>query len=266
MYKAPRAFEMLKDILDKASPVPLYHQLASWLERKIADRTYDVGCRLPSETRLAEDFRLNRNTVRQALSYLVQKGLIERQRGVGTFVKRRATIVPIHHLGRITSFIDDFEITDVRLEDRVLDKGIIEASDEIVIKLGLQPGTSVIKIERLRIADKTPFVVEQQYYNYEDFAGLLELNIQGSMYRILVDRFGADLHHSVQTLQAVNPTPEIAQQLNIPRITPCIFLESIAYTSDDKPLELLHSHYRGDRYLFKVESSHYRRSISSIPE
>ena len=81
-----------------------------------------------------------------------------------------------------------------------------------------------------------------------------------------MDQFGADLHHSVQTLQAVNPTSEIAQQLNIPQTIPCIFLESIAYTADDKPLELLHSHYRGDRYLFKVESSHYRRGLSSIPE
>lgn len=257
---------MLKDILDKSSPVPLYHQLANWLERKIADRTFDVGSKLPSETRLAEDLKLNRNTVRQALSYLAQKGLIERQRGIGTFVRRRETIVPIHHLGRMTSFIDDFQITDVKLEDRVLSKGVIKASDGIANKLGLQPGTSVIKIERLRIADKTPFVIEQQYYYYEDFTGLLELDIQGSMYRILVDQLGADLHHSVQTLQAVNPTPEIAQQLNIPKTNPCMFLESIAYTSDDKPLELLHSHYRGDRYLFKVESSHYRRDLSSIPE
>jgi GntR family transcriptional regulator len=135
----------------------------------------------------------------------------------------------------------------------------MKASGAIAGKLQLDSDARVIRIERLRIADQTPFVLERQYYAYEAFQGLLEENIQGSMYKILVQQFNADLHHSVQTLQAMMPPEEIARRLNIGMTIPCMFFESITYDSQDNPVELLYSFYRGDRYLFQVESSQYRR-------
>jgi GntR family transcriptional regulator len=79
------------------------------------------------------------------------------------------------------------------------------------------------------------------------------------MYKILVQHYSVDLHHSVQTLRAIMPTEEIAHRLNIGKTIPCMFMESITYDSQDSPLELLYSYYRGDRYLFQVESTQYRR-------
>jgi len=249
----------MNDILDKQSPVPLYHQLANWIEARIADGTYQIGENIPSETRLADDFLLNRNTVRQALASLSQKGLLERQRGKGTLVKRKVLLTPIHRLDRITSFVDDFEIDGVELDDRQLSKEVVEASEEIAKKMRLASDHRVICIERLRIADQTPFVLERQFYAYEPFKELLQQKIQGSMYTILVQYFDVDLHHSVQTLKAIMPSEEIAQRLNIGRTIPCMFLESITYDSRNNPVELLYSYYRGDRYLFRVESTQYRR-------
>lgn len=246
-------------VLDRLSPIPLYHQLASWLEARIADDTFKVGEAIPSETQLAQQFGLNRNTVRHAIASLAQKGLLERQRGLGTFVKRKALLVPVHRLDRITSFIDDFEINGIELDDRELSKEVIEASQEIAAKLNLREGDSVVRIERLRIADRTPFVLEQQYYDFQAFKGLLDKEIHGSMYRFLVEHFNADLDHSMRTLRAMMPSPEIARRLMISKAIPCMFLESITYDSHGKPIELLHSFYRGDRYLFRVESTQYRR-------
>jgi GntR family transcriptional regulator len=249
----------MSQILDKRSPIPLYHQLANWLEARIADGTFQVGERIPSETQLSEDFRLNRNTVRHALASLSQKGLIERRRGEGTFVKRKALVIPVHRLDRITSFVDDFEINGIELDDHQLSKEVVTVSEEIASKLQLDTYARVIRVERLRIADHIPLVLEQQYYAYELFPGLLDENIQGSMYKILVQQFNADLHHSIQTLRAVMPPEEIAQRLNIDMFIPCMFLESITYDSQDQPVELLYAFYRGDRYLFQVESTQYRR-------
>ena len=249
----------MNDILDKQSPVPLYHQLANWIEARIADGTYQIGENIPSEMRLADDFHLNRNTVRQALASLSQKGLLERQRGKGTLVKRKSLLTPVHRLGRITSFVDDFEIDGVVLDDRQLSKEVMEASREIIEKLQLGSDHRLIRIERLRIAEQTPFVLERQYYAYEPFKELIQQKIQGSMYTILVKHFGVDLHHSIQTLQAIMPPEEIALRLNIGKTIPCMFLESITYDSQNNPVELLYSYYRGDRYLFQVESSQYRR-------
>jgi GntR family transcriptional regulator len=244
--------------MDRSSPVPLYHQLSRWLEARIAEGTFPVGDRLPSETQLAARFDLHRNTVRHAISELAEEGLVETRRGVGTFVKRMSSLVPVHRLGRITSFVDDFEINDVAFEDQMLGKEAVAAPIEVAAKLRVDPGASLVKVERLRLADRTPFVFERQYYPYGPFHRLLEMEISGSLYRILTERFGADLHHSTKTLRAISPDEETARRLGIPRAVPCMAIESVTYSSGNEPLEVLHAYYRGDRYLFQVESVGYR--------
>ena len=89
------------------------------------------------------------------------------------------------------------------------------------------------------------------------------MEIKGSLYQILTNRFNADLNRSIQTIRAVKPTKRIAQKLDISIEIPCIFIESFAYTADDVCIEVLQSYYRGDRYLFRVEAGQYRRGMSS---
>ena len=83
------------------------------------------------------------------------------------------------------------------------------------------------------------------------------------MYEILTRDFNADLDHSIKTIKAVMPTKYIASVLDIHMTTPCLFIESLAYTKENVCIEVLHSYYRGDRYLFKVETGEYQRGIGS---
>ncbi|HSB89140.1 MAG TPA: GntR family transcriptional regulator [Anaerolineales bacterium] len=249
---------MLASALDKDSPIPLYVQLARRLEGLIAEGALPVGARLPGEEELARRYDLNRHTVRHALALLVQYGVVHKARGVGSFVRRGRALTPVHSLDRMTSFIDDFELGNVQVEDTILTKVRLPATPDLASRLRLPPRSSLVCIERLRLADSTPFVLERQYYDFRVFGRLLELDIRGSMYQLLVREFRADLHHSVQTLQAVRPPDDVARRLRLPGDTPCMFLESVAYTSDDRPLEVLRSYYRGDRYTFRVETGSYR--------
>ena len=250
-------------MIDKTDPMPLYLQLSDWIEKMIKRETFKVGSKLTSEGELAKDFQLNRNTVRHAISLLVHRGLLEKRKGVGTFMRRKTILYPIHQLGKMTSFIDDFELNDVEIEDRIIYKGKVKASSEIAEKLMLNKGEQVVKIERLRIADKTPFLLEIQFYSFQDFGELLDMEIKGSMYRLLTNKFNADLHHSSQAIRAVKAPRDVVQKCGMSRFEPCMFLESLAYTSQNKCIEVLHSYYRGDRYLFRVETGQYRREISS---
>jgi GntR family transcriptional regulator len=249
--------------IDKSNPIPLYLQLANWLEGQISSGSLRVGSQLPSENSLAAELELNRNTIRQAISLLVQKGLVEKQKGLGTFVRREVGLHPIHDLGTMTSFVDDFDVAHVEIENVVLSKGQARASAELAKKLMIQPGDAVVRLERLRLADRTPFVLEIGYYPFDGFRRLLEADLTGSMYQLLLDEFNADLHHSVQTLRAVRPTKDIALKLGISKSIPCVFLESLAYTSKDVCLEVLQSFFRGDRYLFRVEAGQYRREMNT---
>jgi len=105
-------------------------------------------------------------------------------------------------------------------------------------------------------------IFERQFYSFKDFGGLLEIEIKGSMYQILINHFDVNLNHSIQTFRAINPVKEIAQLLKISMNIPCLFLESLAYNSQNICIEVLQSFYRGDKYQFKVETGQYKRQIN----
>jgi GntR family transcriptional regulator len=243
--------------LDKASPIPLYLQLAGRLETQIADGAYPVGSKLPGEQALAHQYDLNRNTVRHALAFLARTGLVSTERGVGTFVRRSRLLAPIHRLDRITSFVDDFSLADVRAEDALLARERIRATHDLSEKLGVARGADLVRIDRLRLADGVPYVLERQYYDFAVFGRLLEIDIQGSLYQLLRREFAVELDHSTQTLRAVRPPRMVAHKLEISSDVPCLFLESLTSDAHGRCLEVLQAYYRGDRYAFRVETGRH---------
>jgi GntR family transcriptional regulator len=247
--------------IDKLSAMPLYIQLAESLEKSIQGGQYSIGSKIPPEEELAQRFELNRNTVRHAISLMVDRGILVKKRGIGTFVRRKQNIYPVHRLDQMVSFVDDFNIGDIRIDDWIIDKSAIQATPEIAALLQLEEGGKAVRIERLRLAEGTPFVLETQYYSYQEFGRLLEIPIKGSMYKILSEQFHADLDHAVQTIRAVLASQETAQKLSIAPAVPCLYIESLAYNSENRCIEILHSYYRGDRYLFRVQTGAYSHGI-----
>src|ERR1041384_5542017 len=104
-------------MLNPASPLPLYQQLAELLGRDIQSGSLAEGARLPSEPELAGKHGIGRPTVRQATELLVQRGLIERRRGSGTFVKTAPRRVDLFSLG---GTLQSFRAGGVDLETTLL--------------------------------------------------------------------------------------------------------------------------------------------------
>ena len=73
-------------LLDPESPVPLYFQLQVELTRQIRDGELRVGDQLPGEAELCDGYGVSRTVVRAALQELAHRGLINKRRGVGSFV------------------------------------------------------------------------------------------------------------------------------------------------------------------------------------
>src|SRR5207249_1566643 len=72
--------------LDRASPVPLYYQLAESLETAIRSGSLSSGSHLENEIELARQLRVSRPTVRRAIAVLANRGLVIRRHGIGTLV------------------------------------------------------------------------------------------------------------------------------------------------------------------------------------
>lgn len=72
--------------LSPSSPVPVYRQAADHIAAAIASGDLAPGERLPAERDLADDWGIALGTVRAAMAWLRERGLIESVQGKGTFV------------------------------------------------------------------------------------------------------------------------------------------------------------------------------------
>ena len=132
--------------LDRRSPVPLYFQLAQYIEGEIRSGALEPGDRLENEVKIAEDLGLSRPTVRAAFGYLVDRGLVLRRRGQGTVVTKGKVSRSV----RLTSLFDDLADAGKKPETRVIHNEVVRPSDLVRSNLNLEEGQLVVYLERLR--------------------------------------------------------------------------------------------------------------------
>jgi DNA-binding GntR family transcriptional regulator len=118
------------------------------LQEAIEDGRLPRGSKLESEVELAELLGISRPTMRAALRQLVDKGLLVRKRGIGTMVASR----PVRRVIALTSLYDDLAKAGREPRTRVLVLERMACPLEIAEHLDLEPGSPVLRIDRLRFA------------------------------------------------------------------------------------------------------------------
>ena len=135
-------------LLDKASPVPLYYQLAQNMETAIRSGRLSSGSHLDNELELARQLGVSRPTVRRAIGLLANRGLVISRHGIGTLVVPVRVRRPV----RLSSLYDDLKESGQTPTTRLLAREIVPAPAEVAGSLQLSRGTRVLHIERLRMA------------------------------------------------------------------------------------------------------------------
>jgi len=254
----------LVKIVDPANPIPKYLQISAWLKELILTGRYQKGEKLPSEIRLAEICSVNRNTIRQALSQLTLEGLLTKEKGRGAFISSSPPVPLKHQLKQISSFSDDLTQIGIREKTLLIKKSIAEASPHVADALILGTDSTVVAIHRLRTGGGVPFIYEESYLPCHMFKDILDMDLTGSMYRLITEHFHIVLARSEQTIQAVNLTGSIVKYLHLPENSAGIFMKSVTFDENNIPVEVLCSYYRGDKYIFEVELGRYHIRESPI--
>jgi DNA-binding GntR family transcriptional regulator len=237
----------LKIPVDRASPVPLYFQVAQELERAIEDGRLVPGSRLDNEVELAERLRLSRPTVRRAIQYLVEQGLLVRKRGVGTQVvhaKVRRSI-------ELTSLYDDLSAAKQRPRTEVLALGVEPAPTTVAISLGLPESSPVLTLERLRYAQDEPLALMRNYLP----PGLVQLTKaeleRRGLYQLLRES-GVHLRIASQTIGARAATAAEAKLLAERRNAPLLTMSRTTYDDIGRIVECASHLYRASVYSFEL--------------
>jgi GntR family transcriptional regulator len=241
--------------IDRVSPVPFYFQLAELLETEIASGRWEPGARLPSEPDLCGQYGLSRTTVRQALARLEQRGLIERFKGRGSFVRRGEPGLwllqasegffqdEVDRLGRtVTSTI-------LRAEMTALPAWACRALQRPLRSRGAT-------LERLRAVDGlVALYVVNHLVGPAAEAALAITNPNESLYRRLGERAGVIPYGGRRSLEAVAAEPFVAKHLELKPGAPVAFIESVAWDETQEPFDCYRAWLRTDRTKIDVHAS-----------
>ncbi|OQP05985.1 phosphonate metabolism transcriptional regulator PhnF [Geobacillus sp. 46C-IIa] len=237
-------------MIDKQSPVPIYYQLEQYMKEKIEKGEWQPGEMIPSERELAETYHISRMTVRQAVNNLVNDGYLIRRRGKGTFVAAKKIEQPLKGL---TSFSEDMRSRGMEPDTIVLGFETVPASGKLAEWLAVKEGDALYEIRRLRLADGSPMALETLYIPRALAPHLTREIVNGSVYEFMEKEVGFAIGTAVQVLEASVARKLEAEHLQVKEGAPVLLLERRTYLDDGRPLEVVKSVYRGDRYKFIVE-------------
>lgn len=236
-----------KIALDRASPVPLYFQVARQLEEAIETGTLPPGSRLPNEIDFAGRLGLSRPTMRRAIQHLVDEGLLVRKRGVGTQVvhtKVRRSI-------ELTSLYDDLTAANQRPRTEVLANVVEPATGPVALGLNVPEGAPVLAVERLRYAQDEPLALMHNYLP----ADLVELSTEAlaehGLYELLRTS-GVHLRLATQTIGARTASAAEARLLAERRSAPLLSMTRTTYDDRGRIVEYASHLYRASLYAFEL--------------
>ena len=237
--------------LRRESPVPLYYQVATYVQQKIASREWPPGHELPSEGEFCRTFGVSRTVVRQAISSLVANDLITKHDG-----KRSTVAHPKFEVGLMQSlcgFHEDAVASGQKPAAKVLGLGVQPATREVALALNLREGDAAIVLRRLRYLDGEPEGVEVTWLPESLCPALVHEDFSShSLYELLEHTCCLVLASGYRTIEAVSAGQDCAELLGIQPGRPVLLLKGIGYLADGRPFEYFEARHRGDRSKFRV--------------
>ncbi|MGH3178555.1 MAG: GntR family transcriptional regulator, partial [Streptosporangiaceae bacterium] len=184
------------------------------LAEQIGSGRLRPGQRLGAERALAAEFGVSRATLRQALAVLEEGGVVRRVpgRGGGTFVAKGKIE---RDLSRIVGVPALLRSQGVVAGTRVLSARLAEPSDLAAQALRTRPGELVVDLVRIRLADGSPFSLENARLPAKRFPGLLELPLGGSVYELIEDHFGVRPAKATERIEVILAAHDEAMILDI---------------------------------------------------
>lgn len=149
--------------LQRESGIALWRQIADRIHDTVIPAAGGSGARIPPEQKLAEQFGVNRHTVRAAISALVREGVLRSERGRGNFIEKQRRIT--YPISRRTRFSAAMHGQADRIEGRLLGHALEPANNVVARELEIAAGASVTRMETLGSADGIPLSRATGWYN-----------------------------------------------------------------------------------------------------
>jgi DNA-binding GntR family transcriptional regulator len=224
------------------------------LARRIRSGEFRAGEQLPSEPELARTYSVSRVTMREALKGLQQEHLLYAIHGRGTFVAPAPITRPITRLQSVTELVDDLGYT---MTTRVLEARDEPASGHNAAALGVDEGTPLVRLERLRLVDDRPAIYSLDIFPASLVQGVPAELWQDSLFAYIEGHARLHIGHSTATIRAILLDNATSTRIGAKRGLPWLLLEQTNFTDSNRPLVYSLDYHHSEMFSFEVLRRRY---------
>lgn len=215
--------------------------------------TMEPGDRLPPEPEFAKQLGVSRAMLREVVTGLVERGLLIRRQGIGTFVANQTPFFDyglevLESLNSLANRIGlETEVRELEISDRQLKR------DEIKIFNSADPSMKVLQVSRVIAVKGKPIallidIVPAELLTAEE----VNSSIHGSVYDILSNKIDIPLSYSRTDIMAVKSNLELNRKLNVTQGTAIILLTAQLFTKNDTVADYSFSYFLPGQFKFHV--------------
>jgi GntR family transcriptional regulator len=223
---------------------PLWQQVLTDLERRIGSG--EISGRFPTDRELVEEYGVSRHTVREAVQRLRARGLVERHRGRGSFVRPDQLHQPVGTLYSLFRAVEERGL-EQRSEVMVLDERV---DAEAAARLDLAPDTPLVHLQRVRYAGEEPLAIDAVWLPAEVARPLLDADWgHTALYDELATRCGVRLTAATEVIEPSLPDEDARELLDLAEDEALFRIVRTGYV-DGRPIECRIALVRGQRFAF----------------
>jgi GntR family transcriptional regulator len=226
-----------------------YGTLALALRDRILQGEWAPGDVIPAESALAQSYGVALGTIRQALSLLVEDGVLQRRHGKGTFVTKGVDGASMMRFFRFRGVEGGHSKTP---QSRILNSRLRSATPHETHAFALPQGAQVLQFERLRSLDLEPCLLETIVLPLPLFGALADSDTEAwddLLYPMYQQRCGVVIQKTQDSLSFSQLNATQAKRLKLPAAHPCVLVERQAFDIAGRCVELRTT--RGDAFAFK---------------
>jgi GntR family transcriptional regulator len=230
---------------------PLYEQLRQILKELITSDEFQVDDKFLTERQISERFDVSRVTANKALASLVAEGLLAFRKGLGTFVKNASP--DSRTPSAATSFTNKTLAAGRSPTTRLLrfeHSSAERLPTRVRQRLPVDEGEPMIIVERLRLADEVPMILERHHLRARFLPGLAPEDVLVSLYDTLTKKYRLPLAVMDETIRASVIRGSNAALLEVADGTPGILMHFMPHTDEGVPVYFAEVLYRGDAFEF----------------
>ncbi len=240
--------------VDRFDQEKLYIQLTRIFLDEITSGKWKVNQRIPSEEELCRQHNVSKITVRQAINNLASDGYVMKIQGKGTFV---TSVLPVVGLSMRTRFTEEMFGKEVKVEKKILSRGIQEPSSDV--RGYLKTDDEIYQILCRRTVNGEPAYLEDSFVPRHMLPNIEKTDFIGSsLYSLLQERGTKKIFKVIQTVEIAHIWGAAARYLDVAEGVPVLAVHRLLFSSDNSPVAYTRLLGRSDRYKFQTEFERIR--------